>query len=290
MMNRILDGNAFGGEFLINHGYDVIAAKVINDDWFQGLPDHVFDDIEAVLAGRNYEERIGYGASMGGYAAIAFSRKLKFDRAVCFSPQFAINQSFDTRWESYAAPIEWRYTIGPGQVNPDMRITLLFDPHNPDSEHVKRICDLGTAVTLVPLRYAGHPVTHFLSEMGLLKMIAQSILDEGDLDDVRRQMRVKKKRSPTYLFTLSAQALARGHLRPAFDIALELIREAGDRPDYHWHISNVLSAMGRGEEAIAAAQKALSLDPKNANLEGHLALIRQKHAARQASPGSSTQV
>lgn len=282
MMNRILDGNAFGGEFLIHHGYDVVSFKVTNDDWFQGLPEHLFDDIEALIAERNYDERIGYGASMGGYAAIAFSRKLKLDRAVCFSPQFAIDQSFDTRWQPFASLVEWRYKIELDQINPKARITVLFDPYNPDIEHVRRISEVCENVALIALPYAGHPVTHFLNEMGLLKVLAQTVLDDGDLGDFRRRMRVEKKRSPTYQFTLSAQALARGHLAAAYNIMLELIKNSADRPEYHWHTSNILSAMGRAEEAIAAAQKALALDPQNANLANHLDMIRQRHGSGSA--------
>jgi hypothetical protein len=76
MLNRNLDGNDFGGEVFYRNGFDTIAFKISNDDWFQSVPLSVFENIKNIDLKKNYTKKIAYGTSMGGYASIAFSYSL----------------------------------------------------------------------------------------------------------------------------------------------------------------------------------------------------------------------
>ena len=80
--NRNLSGNHFGENFLIENGFDVVSFKVNNDDWFQNIPEYIFKEIEKLVVTKNYCERVALGASMGGYAAIAFSSRLFTDKVL----------------------------------------------------------------------------------------------------------------------------------------------------------------------------------------------------------------
>lgn len=95
-MNRHLDGNRDGGDLLVKNGFDVVNFKISNDDWFQSIPEKMFDAIQNFSCA--YKYKVGYGTSMGGYGVIAFSKMLKLDTALVFSPQFCIDKPFDTRW------------------------------------------------------------------------------------------------------------------------------------------------------------------------------------------------
>ena len=58
-MNRELTGFGFGGSFLLNNGFDLIAFKLIDDSWFQNVPNRILNDINKIVGLRNYEKRIG---------------------------------------------------------------------------------------------------------------------------------------------------------------------------------------------------------------------------------------
>jgi hypothetical protein len=85
-MNRNLEGNSYGGDLLFDNGFDVIAFKISNDNWFQSIPSSLFDLISQIISKNNYIKKIAYGSSMGGYASIALSNLLEATTVIAFSP------------------------------------------------------------------------------------------------------------------------------------------------------------------------------------------------------------
>lgn len=79
---------------LLRNGYDVDSIKSTEDDWFQHLSPELFDRIDRLGAQPQYLRSVAYGSSMGGYVAIAFSRRFRLDRVLALlSPQFTIRES-----------------------------------------------------------------------------------------------------------------------------------------------------------------------------------------------------
>ena len=67
--------------------FNVIGIMPKEKSWFPAESMHnLFKAIEDLIA--PFQKRIGYGGSMGGYAAIKYSKLLGLSRVVSLVPQF----------------------------------------------------------------------------------------------------------------------------------------------------------------------------------------------------------
>lgn len=117
--------------------------------------------------------RVVYGGSMGGYAALKFSRLLGADRVYSLVPQFSIapNEICDHRYNSYFNE----------NSNIDNAITYqdlagdIYITHDPvfhlDHQHVDKISRLGYPITLIPLRFSIHGATTILASTSFFDAI-----------------------------------------------------------------------------------------------------------------------
>lgn len=193
-----LDGPGYRGEMLQREGFDIIAFKSSINDWFQ-LVDDADLEIAAEIAG-HYDLRVGYGSSMGGFAAIVFAKKLSLNRVVALSPQFEIDGRWDLRWEREASQTTFRHRISPAVSSLNCQYIILFDPHHLDKEHAKLISQsLGKVKTdLVAYPFGGHPVTVPLHESGLLKQSVLQAIETGETEQFRIARREGRRKSKTY--------------------------------------------------------------------------------------------
>lgn len=270
--NRYLDLNRDGGDLLVNSGFDVINFKIINDDWFQSIPKNIFEIINRISY--DYEYKVGYGTSMGGYGVIAFSKLLNLDVALTFSPQFSIDEPFDTRWKSKAEEIVWNYRISKDSINQATKFTCVYDGKSLDAKHIERIYQLLPIgnLTKISFPYTGHATIAFLHEINHLKKIVLDVL-ENKLDVDISSTRRLKSTSTIYLGNFS------GSLRDAkkFKFALDVVNKAlalkPNSAQYLKDKSYIEWLMGRHDEAIATANKAIKLDEKNPHQYSNLSQI-----------------
>lgn len=257
--NRETAGLGWGGKFLLDSGYDVIAFKRAKDDWYQDIDD------EAILAAarfcddQSYDRRIGYGGSMGGYAAILFSSMLNMDTVLAFGPQYRIDQDFDTRWKSYADVINWRRRME-DSIGRECKYFIVYDALDQDCQQVSRIVDLipGSNYFGVHLPHVGHSPAEFLLETGTLKDFSLSVIGEDRFSSL--PSRSARKRSYTYLTNLSAHLLKHHKPRSALlciDRAISL--RPGWAP-YHIKKSVILDNLGLIDDAILEAKASVHLD------------------------------
>ena len=272
--NRNLNGMAYGGDLFFRGGYDVIVFKISNDDWFQSIPPELFTSISGVIAIHKYEKKVAYGSSMGGYAAIAFSKILDCNTVIVFSPQHSIDQSFDRRWEAYAKKINFIYTIACDTVNQNCKFFIFYDDKGPDELQVSKILDVipSANTCLIRLPYAGHPTTHYLAQVGILKELAIKVANENSIDNI--DFRGRKALSKSYLQCISYHLLRRNKLKSALFTIDSAIQIDQNIPAFHWHKSTVLAKLGRSKEAIDSINNALSLDPSNVKFQIHLSNLQ----------------
>jgi dienelactone hydrolase len=85
---RTLAKSGFATSFLLRNGFDVIAIKSARNTLYQDLTPDMLDTIRlfANSLPTKYTRRVSYGMSMGGYAAIQFSKVLDIDAAFAISP------------------------------------------------------------------------------------------------------------------------------------------------------------------------------------------------------------
>ena len=269
-MNRNLEGNAYGGEVFIRNGYDTIAFKISNDDWFQSIPVELFQLIVSINQKKGYVKRVSYGSSMGGYAAIALSKFLDCNISIVFSPQYSIDEEFDTRWMTYAKKINFKYRISKESVNEDCKFFIFYDNKDMDELQVRKLTNIlpvdGTK--LIKLPYAGHPAIHCLAEIGLIKSLLVNIVNEVGLEGM--DFLSYKKTTKSYFQTLSINLLKKKHLKWALSAIESALKIDSKVAGFHSLKSGILDRMGKVNEAVISIKEAITLDPNNPHFFGNL--------------------
>lgn len=75
---------------LIKYQYNVIGVMPKQKSWFpQASMIELAKAISPILEG--FKNIVGYGGSMGGYAAIKYSNLLNMNRVIAFVPQYSID-------------------------------------------------------------------------------------------------------------------------------------------------------------------------------------------------------
>jgi len=197
--NRLLFGEGLGRDFLIENGFDVISFISTRDDWFQGLPQSIFPLLDKLCVDHGYRRRVAMGSSMGGYAAICFSRLLRCDVVLAYSPQYNIADGSDQRFGPSINIIDWKYPIDPDSISDICRYKLVYDDKDIDRRHAERIRSLIKHENFesVIFRHTGHATIVFLSEIQMLKHVSLCLLN-GARPDLK-EIRSRRNRSLTYL-------------------------------------------------------------------------------------------
>ena len=131
-----------------------------------------------------YETRIIYGGSMGGYAAIKFSRQLAATEVLALCPQWSIDPAecgeADSRYAAYFDDAMTAMGIRAGDASG--RVFLFCDPdHARDAWHRNRIIENGVAVTVIDAHASDHHVTSILAgTANLLSLIGSCRHSSGD--------------------------------------------------------------------------------------------------------------
>ncbi|MCQ8279306.1 tetratricopeptide repeat protein [Acetobacteraceae bacterium KSS8] len=207
-----LDGRGFGGGFLHKKGFDVVAIKSKADRWYHDLPSDALSLTSRFLAAchRDYTVRAGYGSSMGGYAAIKFSRTLGLDKVLAISPQTDISKEWDQRWKKEAQDIGTFAAIVESDIRPETTYSVAYDPFDPDGIHVSILSSIIPPDRLIKVRvpFAGHPVGFLLQSAGVLGDVALSAFRGEVFPDHRMKTRAARASSAPHLAHMSRMARA----------------------------------------------------------------------------------
>lgn len=209
-----LTGDVFGEGVFPQNGIDGIYVNCASNAWWQypELPE-ALSLVREAAAGRPI---VTYGSSMGGYAAIRFSKALDAVRAVAVAPQFSIRAAVvpgEDRWDKEAVCITYIYEDEPSFTN-SCETYVLYDPlYNKDAQHVVAYGAL-TDLERVELYCSGHPPLDSLVEYGLASWFALSAV-KGQLDRtyLRSVVRARRRSSARYWRELSFRCMERGHHR-----------------------------------------------------------------------------
>ena len=182
--NRSLDGNPGPGPLLNSMGYDVVSFKRTVDDWYQGLDPAALDAVRSHAVALSYERRVAVGDSAGGYAAIAFSRRLQLDTVLAYAPQYRIDADFDTRWRDIGQALTWRYRIDADAIAPSCAYVIVYDPLDVDALHLEHLATLIPAGCLRPWKVpdAGHGAMTHLFALGQLKAVTSYAIEHRSLE------------------------------------------------------------------------------------------------------------
>lgn len=151
--------------------YNVIGIMPKEKSWF---PEYSMKNmlvaIQDYLA--PFKIRIGYGGSMGGYAAIKYSNLLDLQRVVALVPQFSIdpNDVVDLRYNMfYHADLNKDMKISPQDVSVSREYIVVYDPYyQEDRIHYEKIKQLLPQVKTLHLAHTGHDAIAILASSELL--------------------------------------------------------------------------------------------------------------------------
>lgn len=209
-------------------------------------------------------ERILYGHSQGGYAALRYRRRFNATTAIAFCPQVSIDPKsvpYDNRFVRHFSP-ELHGNMG---ISPDQaagRAYIFYDPfHAIDRRHAERIAFLQPETHLVPVHMTGHgTVRVFTGTERALSLIAACRTE--DHPALRALARTARVDAPMRPYQIAVAAMAR---HPAWSDVLNARfgnRFAPmERVNFLYHRANRHIGDGDILSARAMLETALSLLP-----------------------------
>lgn len=192
---------------LIKYQYNVIGVMPKQKSWFpQASMVELAKAISPILEG--FKNIVGYGGSMGGYAAIKYSNLLNMNRVIAFVPQYSIDPEHveDRRYaEFFDAIANKDMQIQPQDVDAAREYVIVYDPYfSIDREHYLKIKELLPSLHTIHLPFTGHEALSVLASSSLLHDFI-----EHDFDEIYfyQQVRKVKKQSKFYFRNVLAHVL-----------------------------------------------------------------------------------
>ncbi len=159
-------------------------------DWYQSKDMDVICFLVSELK-KHYEFKrvISYGTSMGGYAALAFSRDMRVSEILSFDPQIILMKwpGFLVNQQKLSFPILQQHPLE--GLSPDAPIYCFYAKNNKlDSESCEddlmEICHQHkrSEPDLIPVPYDKHPCLWLIFKCDLLKDIIFNVLDGKGLE------------------------------------------------------------------------------------------------------------
>lgn len=170
----------WGHRFVEANGWSMLGLMAHDWTWYRDEAVYdFFDELKQTGFFDGFEHVVFYGASMGGYAAAAFSSAAPGATNVLISPQATLSREV-APWETRYHRVWRRNFSGPYGYAPDLigssRHTYIFyDPCEPlDAMHAALFA--GENVSKYRCRHFGHRIASSWLRMGILKPIVQDCI------------------------------------------------------------------------------------------------------------------
>ena len=211
---------------LMKYDYSMVGIMPKQKSWFPAASmSALLEFLTPIL--QKYQRIVGYGGSMGGYAAIKYSKPLKMNRVVAMVPQYSINPEDveDKRYtDFYDADLNADMQIQAQDINPECEYIIVYDPYfEHDKEHYLKIKPLIPQLHTLHLPYTGHDAIAVLASSALLHDFIERPFEPIYF---YRQMREVKKNSKFYYRSVVAHLLgthneALGNILKGIDLQLD---------------------------------------------------------------------
>lgn len=232
-MNKREDRRPWGFSFIEKQGWSMLGVLAGGWTWYrEPWVAQEFDRLAAEGFFAQFERVVFYGASMGGYAAAAFSAACPGADVVVISPQSTLDKTI-VPWES-RYKVAWdrdfsgKYGDAAQAIAPARRVSIFYDPYEPlDSGHVARFTGANVVKLRTPL--LGHRLGSSLHQMGILTPIILGALD-GTLTEASFYQRLRARRDfPRYQRELFKRAVDRGHVTLAKAMGKLILKQGDNR-------------------------------------------------------------
>ncbi|MBR0673601.1 tetratricopeptide repeat protein [Neoroseomonas soli] len=272
-------GHAFWGrEAAEKLDLDTIGFVAKRENWFPvASVEAAAPAVRKALKPRS----IGYGYSMGAYAALKHGRRLGLGGAIAVAPQVSISPTdvpWDTRFHRFHRPVPHQ---GMAVTAADLApfTTVLADPYDPTDWHHAQLAAQAGGVHLLRTPLVGHFAIWLLAGSGALAEILPPAL-ASDVAAMHAVLRARRARSGHWFRLMGRSALRLGHARlpeRLWHRAVELGIPAGvienERTEAMADRAHRLAVEGRREEAAAICRQLAALAGDGAGLIGRVAHI-----------------
>lgn len=211
---------------LVKYDYNVLGIMPKLKSWFpEASMQNMMEQVAPILA--DFSRIVGYGGSMGGYAAIKYSRLLKMNRVIAFVPQYTIDpqEVEDRRYaEFFDVNIHRDMQIQTQDVSEQTEYIIVYDPYyREDREHYRKIKKILPQLMTLHLPFTGHEALSVLASSSLLNDFIRHPLEQRYF---YQQMRSVKKNSKFYYRTvinnlMSRHSAALGRILRSNDLHLD---------------------------------------------------------------------
>ncbi|MFW1857013.1 hypothetical protein [Acinetobacter defluvii] len=211
---------------LMKYDYSVVGIMPKQKSWFPASSMlALLEQLQPIL--KQFKKIVGYGGSMGGYAAIKYSKSLQMTRVVAMVPQYSIdpNEVEDKRYtDFYDATLNADMRIQAHDIVADCEYIVVYDPYfENDKEHYLKIKPLIPQLHTLHLPYTGHDAIAVLANSALLHDFIEHPYDQTYF---YKQIRDVKKNSKFYYRSVIAHLLgthneALGKILKGIDLQLD---------------------------------------------------------------------
>lgn len=168
----------WGYNFILKEGLNVCSFASIGDaNWYRSPDFHSF----LKLLGENLHNfpiKLGYGASMGGFAIGAFYNVLDLSRVLLFNPISSLNNKivpWESRFKRPARNFDWNGEFN-DIANKNLNGYIIYDPiYTLDHKHAVRYKSL----THLRLPGVGHGFPFHIHKMDFLKRLFREFINNN---------------------------------------------------------------------------------------------------------------
>lgn len=265
----------YGHEFLRKLGVDVIAVRKKSENFYQPLSRETFEAaVRPVLGGAR--RVLGYGSSLGAYAALYFCRDLDCE-VIASSPRVSAHPVYGVAaWQRRSVFRHERFcATRPARC----RATILYDPKEPmDHRFVaSELLPQFPTARVIAVPYSGHPSNHFLSEIGFIAPFVKAVIAGRPPPQPHRR---GKAASPSYQAALAVHCLQRRKPRWARDLAARSLERRPTDLNVVRTLGLAELALGHPDEAVVQLQRVLGGFPDDAAAQDALRRARELQAGR----------
>ncbi|MFH5776903.1 hypothetical protein ACHFJ0_21870 [Paracoccus sp. NGMCC 1.201697] len=187
----------WGSTYFRKRGISHLCVKPKMADWYQkpDLP-RTFRKLKRNGFFSPYSKILTYGASMGGFGALAYANLVGATSVLSLNPQSTMDRRklpHETRFSlSQRQSWEGEFSDAAGRSSKAKSVYIFADmAFKPDRDQVERVIDKNTCVFNVP--HLGHGIAHFLQRMGILSTIVTQVIDEDvDRNGIREALRSRR--------------------------------------------------------------------------------------------------
>lgn len=187
----------WGFGFVEKRGWSMLGMMAHDWTWYRDEAVYdFFDRLRDEGFFKQFKRVVFYGASMGGYAAAAFSACVPGAGVVIIAPQATLSRQiapWETRYrKAWRQDYSTRYGYAPDMVKTAEYVYVFYDPLQPlDSMHAALF--RGDNIRKMRCRYFGHRIASMWIKLGILTPVVEGAI-EGTLTDRDFYRMLRKRR------------------------------------------------------------------------------------------------